>query len=603
MRSPGKVLLFAFFLPLIVACAAQAKPAPDATILPFTTEPSPAPVGRGAGGVLKLLHWEAPDTLNPHLAGANKDSEISRIVYEPLATFDKENGMVLLLASDEPTLQNGGVSPDGKSVTWRLKQGVFWSDGEPFTARDVAFTYRFIMDPAVNSVSRPVYEPIETLELIDDYTVKVNFKAVNPAWFLPFTGMRGSILPAHAFTNYADDFLQAPANYVPVGTGPYRMLPPGIRPQEVLFLGTSLIQTVKIVYEPNEYFRESDKPYFSRIELKGGGLPTEAARSVLMVGDVDFAFNLQLEPTLLAQLSGGGAGHVVTSFGPRVEQIILNHSDPNRATAAGERSSMAFPHPIFSDKRVRQAFAYAINRKAIAALYGTTGRVTYANLVAPANVVSPHPFFEYNPQKAIDLLEEAGWRDEDNDGIREKDGRVLKILSHAASGPLQQQSQQIILDNLKAVGVDVEVKLIDASIYTGAPDTNPDSVFRFQADLETIDVSTENPDPRAYMQFWLCDSIPQKANGWSGINLGRWCNKEYDALFAQSNTAIDPDKRRELFVAMNDLQVQDVAIIPLVHLARVAGVNNRIDGVDLTPWDSNLWNVKDWRHGDDSGSP
>ncbi|GAB4448323.1 MAG: peptide ABC transporter substrate-binding protein [Anaerolineae bacterium] len=598
---PARILLyFILLLPLLIACASQPDPAIEAAILTPTAAPTPTPHGRGTGGTLHLLHWEAPEVLNPHLTGANKDAEISRITYEPLATFDKDNNMVLLLAAEEPTLDNGGVSPDGKSVTWKLRQDVLWSDGEPFTADDVAFTYEFIMDPAVNAVSWPLYEPIESIEVLDDYTVKVNFAEVNPAWFLPFTGIRGSILPAHAFADYEDNYLQAPANYVPVGTGPYRMLPPGIRPQEVLFLGTSLIQTVKILYEPNEFFREEDKPYFSRIELKGGGLPAEAARSVLQAGDVDFAFNLQLEPSILDELASGGNGHVVTSFGSRVEQIIVNHTDPNRATASGERSSLEFEHPFFSDLRVRQAFAYAIDREAIAALYGSTGQVTYNNLVAPANYVSPNTYYEYNPDKAIALLEEAGWRDEDGDGIREKDGRDLKIVSHAASGSLQRQSQRQILDDLAAVGVDVEVKLIDASVYTGAPETNPDSVFRFQADLQSIDVSTENPDPRAYMQFWLCDSIPQKDNGWSGINLGRWCNPDYDDLFFESNVEIDPDKRRDLFIAMNDLQVQDVAMIPLVHLAKVAGVSDGIEGVDLTPWDANLWNVKDWRRSDDA---
>jgi peptide/nickel transport system substrate-binding protein len=157
--------------------------------------------------------------------------------------------MVLLLAAEEPTLENGGVAADGKSVTWKLKRGISWSDGEPFTAQDVAFTYEFIMNPAVNAVSRPLYEPIESVEVLDDYTVKVNFTEVTPAWFSPFTGIRGAILPAHAFDAYQDgNYLQAPVNYVPIGTGPYRMLAPGIRPQEVLFLGTSLIQTVKILY-------------------------------------------------------------------------------------------------------------------------------------------------------------------------------------------------------------------------------------------------------------------------------------------------------------------------------------------------------------------
>jgi len=522
--------------------------------------------------------------------------EISRIAYEPLASFDKENNMILFLAAKEPTLENGGVAPDGKSVTWSLKQNVKWSDGEPFTADDVLFTYEYITNPEVNSPSIALYEGIENVEVSDDYTVKINFKEVTPAWATPFVGLQGVILPRHVFEEYnGSNARSAPANTLPVGTGPYRVVAPGIKPQEVLFLGTDLIQTVKIVYEPNPFFREEDKPYFSRIELKGGGTVNEAARAVLWAGEVDYAYNLQLEPELLDEMAQGGTGSVIANFGARVEQIVVNHTDPNRETADGERSSLEFPHPIFSDKNVRQALAFAIDRDAIAQLYGATGQATQNNLVAPANYVSPNKFFEYNPDKAKTLLEEAGWIDSDGDGLREKDGQEFKIVSHAAVSSLQTQSQKIIRRNLREVGLEVELKFSDSSDFFGDPATNSASVFRFQTDLQELDISTESPDPGTYMQFWVCSQSPQKSNGWSGINLGRWCNNDFDALYRSSTTEIDPEKRRQLFIDMNDIQVEDVAMIPLVHLAKVAGVSNTIQGPDPTPWDADLWNIKDWR--------
>lgn len=579
---------------LLVACSNSGGEVEQAVATPLAT-PTEVPSGRGVGGTLRLLHWQAPDILNPILASSNKDLEVSRIVYEPLASFDADNNLVLFLAAEEPTLANGGVAPDGKSVTWKLKRDVKWSDGKPFTADDVLFTYEYISNPAVNSPLSPLYEVIDTIEVIDRLTVKINFKEVNPAWAIPFVGMQGAILPRHIFENFnGSNARQAPANFMPVGTGPYMITPAGITPQEVLFLGTDLIQTVKIVFEPNPYFREADKPYFGRVELKGGGTVSEAARSVLKAGEDDFAFNLQLEPEVLDELTAGGKGHMVANFGARVEQIVVNQTDPRQETADGELSSIEFAHPFFSDKRVRQAIAYAIDRPAIAALYGSTGQVTSNNLVAPANYVSPSQFYEYNPEKAKQLLQEAGWVDTNNDGIREKDGVLLHLVSHATVSSLQEQSQQIIRRNLRAVGVDLEVNLFDASAYFGDAATNSASVFRFQADLQSLDISTESPDPGTYMLFWICDQIPQKANAWSGINMGRWCNPQYDELFRQSGTEIDPDKRRDLFIAMNDLQVEDVAMIPLVHLARVSGVSNSIEGLKPTPWDGDVWNIKDW---------
>jgi peptide/nickel transport system substrate-binding protein len=372
------------------------------------------------------------------------------------------------------------------------------------------------------------------------------------------------------------------------------VLEPGIKPQEVLFLGTELIQTVKIVFEPNPYFREKDKPYFSKIILNGGGTGNEAARRVLEQGDVDYSYNLQLEPQVLDQMAGSGVGEVVANFGARVEQIFLNHTDPN-TEVDGVVSSVGTSHPFFKDIRVRQAFAFAIDHAAIANIYGSTGVATSNNLVVPASYVSPNKYFEFNPNKAKSLLEEAGWVDSDGDGIREKDGVKLKVITRAVLNTLQDKSQRIIRNNLEEIGVGVQIDLEDTGVYLlSDPNVTPENIFRFTADLQSIDISSESPDPGTYMNYWICSQIPQKTNGWSGINLSRWCNPAYDELFRQSTVEIDPEKRKELFIQMNDLLVQDVAMIPLVHLAKVSGIKADIEGIRPTPWDAELWNVKDW---------
>ncbi len=189
------------------------------------------------------------------------------------------------------------------------------------------------------------------------------------------------------------DVRQAPANLVPVGTGPYRVMAPGIIPREVIILGRELVETNKILYEPNPFFREAGKPFFSRVEWKGGGLDSEAARAVLQNGEVDYAhFLVLLPPEELAQLETGGQGRLVTVSGSTVERILLNHTAPHRETATSERSSLEFPHPFFSDKRVRRAFAHAINRETIAALYDSSGHPVSNILVAPPNTIPPTVF-------------------------------------------------------------------------------------------------------------------------------------------------------------------------------------------------------------------
>ena len=117
----------------------------------------------------------------------------------------------------------------------------------------------------------------------------------------------------------------------------------------------------------------------------------------------------------------------------------------------------------------------------------------------------------------------------------------------------------------------------------------------FIADIQEYDVRSVSPDPDPYMVFWTCDNIPNKANGWSGLNFERWCYEPYDELYAMSKTELDPDKRRQLFIQMNQMLVDEVVMIPLVHWAEVSAVRGTMEGVDPIPWDSSMWNIKDWR--------
>jgi peptide/nickel transport system substrate-binding protein len=591
-------LLLAVVL-LLSACASSTGQVEERPIGPNATPTAIAPAkqeGRGVGGTLRLLYWQAPTILNPHLTTGTKDLAACRITYEPLASYDKDGNLIPFLAAEIPSLENGGIAPDGKSVTWKLKQGVKWSDGEPFTADDVLFTYEFVSDPQTGAQTVTAYDAVESVEVVDDFTVKVHFKDVNPAWSLPFVGSGGMILPRHAFGGYSGaDATNAPVNQLPIGTGPYRMVPPGIKPQEVLFLGTQLVETNKIVYEANPFFREADKPFFSKVELRGGGTVEEAAHSLFQVGDVDFAYNMLLDADLLMQLEAEGKAEAVAYSTAKVERILINLTDPNRATEDGERSSLRFPHPFFSDQKVRQAFSLAIDGEAIAKLYGRTGRPTANLLISPAAYQSPNTKYEFNSGKAAALLDEAGWRDTDGDGIRDKDGVKMSVVFQTSVNDIRQQTQEIVKQNLEAIGIEVELKIIDASTFFGPDPSNPNTRWHFYADMEEYNLGNSSPDPGGYMKNWTCDEIVQKSNNWSGNNIERWCNPAYDALYEQSRTEMDPEKRRQLFIQMNDLIIEEVILIPLVDRAGVHGVSNALVGVDLTAWDSELWNIKDWR--------
>lgn len=551
--------------------------------VPPTTTDGNGQITQGDTSLLKMLYWQAPTILNPHLSTGFKDWEASRITLEPLATFNENSELIPVLAAEIPSVENGGVSGDGLSVTWKLKQGVQWSDGQPFTAADVVFTHELLANPDAGATTLGVMSAIAKVEALDDYTVKITFKEVTPAWFGVFVGAEGIVLPRHVFKDYTGTkFRTAPGNLLPIGTGAYRVVE--FKPGDV------------VLYEKNPHYRDLKGLAFERIELKGGGDAVSAARAVLQTGDADFAYNLQVEAKILEELSQGGQGKALANFGSLSERILFNFTDPNRETAAGERSSVDFPHPFFSDRRVREAIALAVDRDTITAqLYGVTGKTTSNFIVNPPEYVSQNTRYEFNLDKAQKLLDEAGWVDSNGDGTRDKNGVEMKILFQTSVNPLRQKVQAIAKQTLGQIGIDVELKSIDASVYFSGDPANTDTTERFTADLQMFTTGNTNPDPLPYLKSYTCEQIPSKANNWTGDNYSRYCDRQFDALWTAATKELDPTKRQAAFIAMNDQLVNNFIVLPLVHRAETPGVSNHLSGVSLTPWDMNTWNIATWR--------
>lgn len=565
-----------------------------ATLAAFMLLTVAAEPAHSSDRTLRLLFWQAPSILNPHLAPGVKDQTASRIAYEPLASFDSEGHLVPFLAQEIPSLSNGQVASDGKSVTWKLKRDIKWSDGVPFTANDVVFTYSYITNPDVGSSSVGTYKSVDKVEALDELTVKVTFKDVDPAWALPFVGIQGMILPEHIFAPYNNrTAVDAPPNLSPIGTGPYRLKE--FRTEDVLLIGEDVVNTVRIIYEPNPEYRDRARLGFDEVTLQGGGDAKTAAKAVLGTGVVDYAWNLQVDDAELQALEAEQIGKVALYWSSYVERLMLNFTDPNREASDGERASVQFPNPFLVDGKVRLALAKAVDRKKIAALYGRTGRPTANLLVAPVLYNSPNTTWEFDLDRARALLDDAGWRDTNGDGIRDKDGVPLTFLFQTTVNPVRQKTQAIIDADLAQIGIRVEDKQIDSSVFFSHSPDNLNTSQHFYADIEEFATGNKSPDPGSYMVKWTCAEAAQKNNNWSGLNESRYCNAKYDALFRASEAEIDPEKRLSLFVAMNDLLIAEAVVIPIVDWANVAGLRNDILGFDPTPWDSETWNIADWR--------
>ncbi|MDA0672774.1 MAG: peptide ABC transporter substrate-binding protein [Cyanobacteria bacterium] len=549
---------------------------------PSTSTDAANPQAQRDPEVLRMLYSRAPVTLNPHLATGVQDFEAGRIVFEPLASANRDGTLVPILAETIPTAANGGVAPDGKSVTWVLKPNLQWSDGAPVTADDVVFTYEFVSNPQVAAATAQYYQAVESVEALDDHTVKITFKDVTAAWTIPFTGQTGVILPRHVFEPFnGPNAREAEANLNPIGTGPYQV---------------ASFQSGGVTFQRNPLYR-GPAPRFRWVDLVAGLAPYAAAREVLSTGAADFAYNLQVEVAALKLLQQQGQGVVMPIFGGLVERLMLNPTDPLAETADGERSSLAAAHPFLSDPQVRQAIAYAIDRDAIVAdLYGFTGRPTQQLLLdpryqAPAEVIP----YRYDPQRANDLLTAAGWVDTNDNGIRDRDGVEMTVVFQTSVNPVRQKTQEIIQDNLRAVGMAVDIKRVRVDDFFSADPTQTNSINHFYADMQAYTTGTDHPDPTIYLGWWTCDQIATQANNWQKPNNARYCNEDYDALWAAAQTELDPQKRATLFQQMNTLLAQDVAMIPLVHRAIANGVNKTLVGLQPTPWDTSTWDIARWQ--------
>ncbi len=229
--------------------------------------------GRGAGDLLRLLVWQAPTSLNTHFSQGDKDGLAARLVLEPLVNIMSDGTLQPVLAAEAPTLENGGVAADGKSVTYKLKQGVTWSDGEPFTADDVLFTWEYATNPDVAATTFAVYDVISEVEVVDEHTITFKFEEPNPAWATAFAGsFSGAVLPKHLLADSVGaEARNAPFNLSPIGTGPYKVTE--FRPGDVGRAGRPAVWRDGLLLEPAD--REGGRRADGR--QRGDGCPRRDA--------------------------------------------------------------------------------------------------------------------------------------------------------------------------------------------------------------------------------------------------------------------------------------------------------------------------------------
>jgi peptide/nickel transport system substrate-binding protein len=552
----------------------------------FMLSPVAAMAERGSSGHLNIIYWQAPSTLNPYLSGGTKEVESASLVLESFARFDDTGTMVPWLAAEIPTVENGGVSEDLTQITWTIADGVTWSDGTPLTAADAVFTWEYCTHPEGGCAQASYFDGVESVVAVDDMTVQVNFSAPKPFPYTAFVGAESPIIQAAQFADCLG--ARAPectdANFGPIGTGPFVVT--DFRPNDV------------IEFAANENFRFPDRPYFATVTFKGGGDAAAAARSVLETGEFDYAWNLQIDPTILAQMEAQGIGTVVTAFGTSVERIHVNQTNPDPALGDLRSTLEGGPHPFLTDPIIGQAMSMAIDRALLVEVgYGAGGQPTCNVLPAPELYASTanDACLVQDIAGANALLDEAGYMDTNGDGIREANGMPISVLYQTSTNAVRQDTQALVKQWWSEIGIDAELRNIDASVFFGGDPASPDTFQKFYADLEMYTNNFAGVDPEAYMANWRCSDIPGPDTQWQGANIQRFCMEEYDALVDEMAVTADLNERGRIAREMNDMIIQSYSIIPLIHRGGVSAHANSLEGIRMSDWDSELWNIMDWR--------
>ncbi len=538
---------------------------------------------RGAAGELRVLAVQAASSLSVHNATGGKDIAASTVISEALLNYDGDGALVPVLAQEVPSIENGLLAEDLSSATFNLKPDVLWSDGTPFTANDVKFTWEWNINPDNQSIDRVSWEIISDIEVVDDLTCTITFDPPTFGWFQPCAGNIGALYPAHYWAD-KDDLTQANIDFGqnPIGTGPYMLQE--FKPNE------------EVIYAANENYREPNKPAFSTFILRGGGDPTTSIQAVTIGSEWDMAFTLMIDPETLASVVGD-EGEVLGALGTGVEKIQINFSDPN-TEVDGQQSEVNTPHPFLTDDAVRQAMSMAIDREQIAErLYGSPA--TSNLLVGLKAFESPNTSFTYDPAAAEAVLEEAGWVM--GDGVRAKDGVELSMIFTSTVNQRRQRTQAVVKANLEAIGFKVELNQVDGSIFFDGDIENTQNFTHFYSDLQMYTDGATSAYPVNYMKYWYAgpdnENVSQMGNGYSGTNKTRWVNAEYDAAFQELIALVDPEAVAAKFILLNDMVVENVVEIPLVQgFADLHAINNRIrkENVVVNPFGDLYWNLANW---------
>lgn len=542
--------------------------------------PATEPTSDGErGGTVTLIIPEEPVTLNYFMA----DAAIVRQVAEAtamtgLATINEKGEYVPMLAQDLPTLENGGLSDDYLTVTWKLKPNLKWSDGEAITSDDIKFTEEVLSSPESGAlVGTSGFDLITSVETPDDLTAVLTYANPYPGYLDQFAY---GLFPRHA-TGEPADMANWEWNRKPVGAGP--------------FILSDWASGESVTFTRNPNYFEAGKPYLDSLVFII--VPEPAAQTAMMLnGEAQFHLWPGEFPNEYDTLLKGKAAQKLV---PGIWNMAI---DFNLSAPFDGDPGANTPHPILGDIRVRQAIASAIDYETLQkdVLQGSVSDSTNPFAYGWYKCDLPRKF-GYDVEKANQLLEEAGWV-MGGDGIRVAKGAMyaedgtrlsLELQGYTAYDPLQ-LTEEFVVENLKAVGVEARIQNYDFSIIFG---TYEDNSPRMLGDYDMLIFDRGfTTEPQGYVaDAYSSTTIPSPENT-TGGNYFRWVNPDVDAALEKAGGSFDTETRKKAYCEVGQAVIDDMPQVYLYLFQDGYGIADSMTGYTVSTWGSMSWGAQNWKY-------
>jgi peptide/nickel transport system substrate-binding protein len=474
------------------------------------------------------------DSMNPFLGYLAESYEVWGTIYDQLTGYSQKD-----FAPTPALAESWTTSSDGKTWTYKIRQGVKWSDGQPLTARDVAYSFNRVMKGETEQTNYGTYvEHLESVTAPDDATVVMTTDVPTPV----MTTLDMPILPEHIWKDVSEKEVGTFDNEKNVvGSGPF------------VFEERKTGQYIKVRANKNYWggAPKIDEIVFRVFNNK------DAMIQALRKGEIDFADDID-GPLFEALKNTEGVTSVTAKY-PGFNELAFN-----TGAALKNGDPIGDGHPALKDKRVRQAIAHAIDKKALVTRvlrgYGSEGTSFIPSLYPKLQYVPAEgEALNFDLATANQQLEEAGYRDTDGDQVREMPGggQPLRFrLMARQESPNSQQAVQFIKGWLKQIGIDAKTQVIEENRLTDVIGQGEYDMFEWGWVVD--------PDPSYQLSVFTCGQRSYKAAGGEvtpGLSDSFYCNPAYDRLYAEQSRTIDPNRRAELVKQLQAMVYQDAPYV------------------------------------------